>query len=110
MIDRDYFIFVMERIIAYREKWDVMVEALKPFGLGFVGSPSDDPDLEQILVDAIGTALNDTEDYISYFLYDRNGDLSKPCIWDENENYIDTSDWGKVYDLIMSGSSSKDKV
>ena len=55
---------------------------------------------EELMVEFIELALNDDEQWTSYFAWERGFDLSEPCVMDSNNNFIPTDTWGAVYDLI----------
>lgn len=99
MITKEQFVDIMKRIVRYHEQEDALDAALRPFGYEYTLPEGDC--LEQIIIDTLEYALNDEEGWVSYFLYERDGDLSEKCVY-ENDIPIDTSDWGKVYDLIIS--------
>ncbi len=102
MISRELFVDVMQRIMKHREYVEDLETAIGKFGYEYVGlDVEDDCDLEQCLIDVISSDLDDRNGWISYFLYEREGDLSKPCVTDQDNHIIDTSDWGKVYDMLL---------
>lgn len=105
MITKNQFIDKINRIMEYRAKIEALDEAIRPFGYVYYG---DDACLEYVLVDCLELALNDKNHWISYFLYERNGDLSDPCVFDADKKAIDTSSWGAIYDLICEDAASND--
>jgi len=64
---------------------------------------------EDLLVDALEAALDDKNEWIAYFLWERDGKLDgEPCVFERDNTPIDTSDWGKVYDLIAADIRGED--
>ena len=98
-MEKQQYARYMQAIIAHHKKEDAFYEVMDSFGCRFDSDIFDE--YECMLVESIEDAMHDTENWTSYFLYERSGDLSKPCVWDKNDVPIDTSTWEKVYDLIQ---------
>lgn len=100
MITREKYQELMEAQVEYQKKIDALSDVLCELDSTCLISC----EIEDLFVQAVETALGDEDGWTSYFLYERGGDLSKPCVTkDDGTTQIDTSDWGKVYDLIMRG-------
>ena len=107
MITKEQFVKTMERIMEYRANIDALDKALAPFGYVYYGT---DTGLEYLLIENLETELNDKSHWISYFLYERNGDLSEPCVYEgEDHKIIDTSTWEEIYELICGSTEEQQK-
>lgn len=102
MISRELYCELMTDYITYAKKITALNDVLRPLdstcGVTF--------EVEDLFVRTIEAALDDKDNWTSYFVYEQHGDLSKECVFeDDGETVIDTSDWGKVYDLILGGNN-----
>ena len=92
---RKQYVDLMKRYSEYYRDLEELYSVLSMFGTDcdIAGR------LQDMFVQAIEIAAGDSEHWTSYFAFDYGCDLTKNRV-KINENYVDTSDWGKVYDLI----------
>ena len=100
---KEQYVKFMNAINEHHKKEDAFYSAMDLFGCSFDGDIFDE--YECMLIVSIEDAMHDTENWTSYFLYERGGDLSKTCVWDKDNVPIDTSSWDKIYDLIQGGQT-----
>ena len=57
-------------------------------------------DWSGLVSNAMEAAMENHNDWVSYFAYEREFDLSEDCVYDPDDNVIPTSTWEEVYDMI----------
>ena len=58
---------------------------------------------------ALSAAVDDKDDWVSYFAFERNFNLDEPCVMDNDGKDIPTGTWEQVYDLITDGGRLQDE-
>ena len=53
-----------------------------------------------LVSDVIRVAMDDKYDWVAYFAYERDFDLSKDCVYDSDNNALPTHSWEAIYDII----------
>ena len=104
MITKEKYSKTIDFILRARETVSKIEELLDALGCRAYDFELFD-EYESTIVNLLDDALEDPSEWTSYFLWERNGDLSKPCVYDADDREIDTSSWEKVYDMITEGRS-----
>lgn len=65
--------------------------------------------LESLLCETMIAAMNDANEWIPYFVYEREFNLSEPCVYDgeDCQTVIPTETWVDVYNLIVDGTGEE---
>ena len=59
---------------------------------------------DDLIANAISASVEDEDDWISYFAFDRDMNLENDCVFDAHGDPIPTHTWEDVYDLITDNS------
>lgn len=65
-------------------------------------------ELEELVCDVMRVAMDDKQEWIPYFAFERGFDLSKPCVYEEDGTTIPTETWVDVYNLIADSRGPED--
>ena len=105
MLTKEAFVNIMEIWASLNDDIDKLDSVVNELFGGSVWEPfyRFDDLVERTLHDC----MDDRDDWVAYFAFERGFDLSKPCVEDAEGNTIDTSTWGAVYDLIMEDKHGK---
>ena len=98
MITREQYIEMMTKYAQYQNDMDELNRTLSRFDSECqIGCA-----IEDMFIQAVEAALDDKDSWTSYFVWERGCELDEPCVSnDGGVTYVDTSDWGQIYDLIM---------
>lgn len=99
MISKERYRKTIDFILRARETVSKVQDLLDELGIRAYDFELFD-EYETALVTLLEAAMEDPEEWTSYFVWERNADLSKPCVYDADDREIDTSSWEKVYDMI----------
>lgn len=103
MLSKKEFCKVMEQWEAYAKKEDDLNTALAAMGSDnylFLASG-----MEEIMLTILEKDLNDENEWLAYFVYERNFNRDpQPCVYEEDGAPIPTGNWEEIYDMICSSS------
>ena len=99
MITKKQFTELMEKWKALETRFDEIDRALYDLCGASFGEVW--WDWSGLVSDVMKAAMEDHNDWVSYFASEREFDLSKDCVYDPGGNVIPTSTWDEVYDMIV---------
>ena len=66
-------------------------------------------ELEELVCDVMRVAMDDKQEWIPYFAFERGFDLSQPCVYEADGAVTPTETWVDVYRLIVESHDPEDQ-
>ena len=105
MITKETFVKTMEKLQALDIKFDAVNNAMSELSPDFCSFYIFEP--FDIVVDLLMDYFSDKDGWLPYFIWERDWlkdfDMGDVTV---NDEPVDLSDWGKVYDFLMEGKNN----